>query len=206
MSLPTLGELRHLRASKVARSSNGRHSRKQAANVDRCNFRPPHKAAVDQGTAAAAARQRAAGRPVRLRFSRSRRARRLLLLCRSRCRTSPSTLWSRPGLPHGRHPRSGTGLRTRPATTSRPDYQPAGGQEVADSHSLSTLWRYASSCNFNNFGVLAFFRGCFRSLCLCRGAFGQLLAFGSHSLLDVTTLSSATTCPVLLPCDPVTAL
>ena len=43
-------------------------------------------------------------------------------------------------------------------------------------------------------------------LCLCRGAFGQLLAFGSHSLLDVTTLSSATTCPVLLPCDPVTAL
>ena len=34
-------------------------------------------------------------------------------------------------------------------------------------------------------------------LCLCRGAFGQLLAFGSHSLLDVTTLSSATTCPVL---------
>ena len=71
------------------------------------------------------------------RFSRSRRARRLLLLCRSRCRTSPSTLWSRPGLPHGRHPRSGTGLRTRPATTSRPDYQPAGGQEVADSHSLS---------------------------------------------------------------------
>ena len=33
----------------------------------------------------------------------------------SRCRTSPSTLWSRPGLPHGRHPRSGTGLRTRPA-------------------------------------------------------------------------------------------
>ena len=35
---------------------------------------------------------------------------------------------------------------------------------------------------------------------------GQLLAFGSHSLLDVTTLSSATTCPVLLPCDPVTAL
>ena len=72
--------------------------------------------------------------------------------------------------------------------------------------SLSTLWRCASSCNFNNFGVLAFFRGCFRSLCLCRGAFGQLLAFGSHSLLDVTTLSSATTCPVLLPCDPVTAL
>ena len=127
-------------------------------------------------------------------------------LLRSTCRTSPSTLWSRPGLPHGRHPRSGTGLRTRPATTSRPDYQPAGGQEVADSHSLSTLWRYASSCNFNNFGVLAFFRGCFRSLCLCRGAFGQLLAFGSHSLLDVTTLSSATTCPVLLPCDPVTAL
>ena len=62
---------------------------------------------------------------------------RRLLLCRSRCRTSPSTLWSRPGLPHGRHPRSGTGLRTRPATTSRPDYQPAGGQEVADSHSLS---------------------------------------------------------------------
>ena len=56
------------------------------------------------------------------------------------------------------------------------------------------------------FGVLAFFRGCFRSLGLCRGAFGQLLAFGSHSLLDVTTLSSATTCPVLLPCDPVTAL
>ena len=96
--------------------------------------------------------------------------------------------------------------RTRPATTSRPDYQPAGGQEVADSRSLSTLWRYASSCNFNNFGVLAFFRGCFRSSCLCRGAFGQLLAFGSHSLLDVTTLSSATTCPVLLPCDPVTAL
>ena len=79
---------------------------------------------------------------------------------------------------------------------------------MADSHSLSlsTLWRCASSCNFNNFGVLAFFRGCFRSLCLCRGAFGQLLAFGSHSLLDVTTLSSATTCPVLLPCDPVTAL
>ena len=77
---------------------------------------------------------------------------------------------------------------------------------MADSHSLSTLWRYASSCNFNNFGVLAFFRGCFRSLGLCRGAFGQLLAFGSHSLLDVTTLSSATTCPVLLPCDPVTAL
>ena len=72
--------------------------------------------------------------------------------------------------------------------------------------SLSTLWRCASSCNFNNFGVLAFFRGCFRSLGLCRGAFGQLLAFGSHSLLDVTTLSSATTCPVLLPCDPVTAL
>ena len=28
----------------------------------------------------------------------------------------------------------------------------------------------------------------------------------SHSLLGVTTLSSATTCPVLLPCDPVTAL
>ena len=30
-------------------------------------------------------------------------------------------------------------------------------------------------------------------------SFGQLLAFGSHSLLDVTTLSSATTCPVLQP-------
>ena len=95
-----------------------------------------HGAAGPKGTAAAAAPQRAAGRPVRLRSSRSRRARRLLL-CRSRCRTSPSTLWSRPGLPHGRHPRSGTGLRTRPATTSRPDYQPAGGQEVAASHSLS---------------------------------------------------------------------
>ena len=76
------------------------------------------------------------GRPVRLRFSRSRRARRLLL-CRSRWWTSPSTPWSRPGLPHGRHLRSGTGRRTRPAITSRPDYQPAGGQEVADSHSLS---------------------------------------------------------------------
>ena len=26
---------------------------------------------------------------------------------------------------------------------------------MADSRSLSTLWRYASWCNFNNFGVLA---------------------------------------------------
>ena len=77
---------------------------------------------------------------------------------------------------------------------------------MADSRSLSTLWRYASWCNFNNFGVLAFFRGCFRSLCLCRGAFGQLLAFGSHSLLDVTTLSSATTCPVLLTLECPSAL
>ena len=58
---------------------------------------------------------------------------------------------------------------------------------------------------FQQFWRSSFFRGCFRSLGLCRGAFGQLLAFGSHSLLDVTTLSSATTCPVLLPCDPVTA-
>jgi len=31
--------------------------------------------------------------------------------------------------------------------------------------------------------------------------------FGTmDTVLDVTTLSSATTCPVLLPCDPVTAL
>ena len=27
---------------------------------------------------------------------------------------------------------------------------------MADSHSLSTLWRYASSCNFNNFGRSSF--------------------------------------------------
>ena len=115
-------------------------------------------------------------------------------------------LWSRPGLPHGRHPRSAAGLRTRPAISSRPDYQPAGGQEVADSRFRSSPWRYAFWCSSTIFLGFQLLRGCFRSLCLCRGAFGQLLAFGSHSLLDVTTLSSATTCPVLLPCDPVTAL
>ena len=64
----------------------------------------------------------------------------------------------------------------------------------------------SSSGSSNHRGRSARGSSRFRSLCLCRGAFGQLLAFGSHSLLDVTTLSSATTCPVLLPCDPVTAL
>ena len=64
----------------------------------------------------------------------------------------------------------------------------------------------SSSGSSNHRGRSARGSSRFRSLCLCRGAFGQLLAFGSHSLLGVTTLSSATTCPVLLPCDPVTAL
>ena len=48
--------------------------------------RPPGRSCIgSKGAAAAAARQRAAGRPVRLRLSRSRRARRLLL-CRLRSR------------------------------------------------------------------------------------------------------------------------
>ena len=41
---------------------------------------------------------------------------RRLQSCRLEYPTSPTTRWSRLGLPRGRHPRSGTDPRTRPAT------------------------------------------------------------------------------------------
>ena len=56
-----------------------------------------------------------ATRSTRLRFNRLRRVRRLQP-CRLEYPTSPTTRRSRLGLPRGRHPRSGTDPRTRPAT------------------------------------------------------------------------------------------
>jgi len=59
-----------------------------------------------------------ATRSTRPRFNRSRRARRTQS-CRLEYPTSPPTRWSRLGLPPGRHPRSGTDPRTRPANSNQ---------------------------------------------------------------------------------------